>query len=245
MPEGIAATMTARDRRDLVRFLMDLGKPGSAAVTAMAHQPHAAATFPFDRAPLHPEARPNWQQPVNRERIYDYYAKEAEYFRKQSPLPMLLPPYPGLDGGSHGHWGNQNEQSWADPRWNDTELGSVLSGVFRGAGVVVPKGVCVRLGDHGELSACFNPETLCYEALWSGGFVKFSATRHGFMDGLILSGTPLSRPPGSRPTQPFVYHGFFRHGKRVVFAYRIGGEERLDSAWVEDGKFAAGRSRHR
>ncbi len=238
MPEGIAATMTARDRRDLVRFLMDLGKPGSAAVTAMAHQPHAAATFPFDRAPLHPEARPNWQQPVNRERIYDYYAKEAEYFRKQSPLPMLLPPYPGLDGGSHGHWGNQNEQSWADPRWNDTELGSVLSGVFRGAGVVVPKGVCVRLGDHGELSACFNPETLCYEALWSGGFVKFSATRHGFMDGLILSGTPLSRPPGSRPTQPFVYHGFFRHGKRVVFAYRIGGEERLDSAWVEDGKFA-------
>ena len=26
-----------------------------------------------------------------------------------------------------------------------------------------------------------NPETLCYEALWRGGFLKFSAVRHGFL----------------------------------------------------------------
>ena len=31
MPEGIAATMSPQERRDLVRFLMDLGKPGNAA----------------------------------------------------------------------------------------------------------------------------------------------------------------------------------------------------------------------
>ena len=30
----------------------------------------------------------------------------------------------------------------------------------------MPKAVCVRLGDRGELAACFNPETLCYEAVW-------------------------------------------------------------------------------
>ena len=138
---------------------------------------------------------------MNRERIYDYYAKEAEYFRKQSPVPLLLPPFPGLDGGSHGHWGNQNEKSWADPRWNETALGTVLCGVFRGAGVTVPKGVCVRLGDRNEMSACFNPETLSYEALWRDGFVKFSATRHGFVDGLIMSGTATVRgrkAPGPR-----------------------------------------------
>ena len=162
---------------------------------------------------------------MNRERIYDFYAKEAEYFRKQSPVPLLLPPYPGLDGGSHGHWGNQNEESWADARWNNTALGSVLCGVFRGAGVTVPKGICVRLGDHGELSACFNPETLSYEALWRGGFVKFSATRHGFVDGLIMNGTPLPRPQGTKPEKPFVYRGFYRHGPRVIFAYRIGSED--------------------
>ncbi len=106
-----------------------------------------------------------------------------------------------------------------------------------GAGVTVPKGVCVRLGDRGELSVCFNPQTLCYEAVWSGGFVKFSATRHGFMDGLILDGTPMPRPEGHKPDKPFVYHGFYRHGKRVVFAYRIGDQELLDAPWVENGRF--------
>ena len=33
------------------------------------------------------------------------------------------------------------------------------------------RGVCVRLGDHGEMAACFNPDTLQIEALWTGGFV--------------------------------------------------------------------------
>ena len=151
--------------------------------------------------PLDPEQWPSWQLPVNRERIYDFYAKEAEYFSKQPSVPPLLPPFPGLDGGGHGHWGNQNEDTWADGRWNQTDLGTVLCGIFRGAGVTVPKGVCVRLGDRGELAACFNPETLCYEALWSGGFVKFSAVRHGLMDGLIMDGTPLPQAGGQETRQ--------------------------------------------
>ncbi len=38
--------------------------------------------------------------------------------------------------------------------------------------------------------------------------------------------------------QPFNYHGFYRHGNRVVFAYRIGDVEYLDSPWVtDDGQF--------
>ena len=114
---------------------MDLGKAGQCGRRHwLDHTPHAPATFPFDRRPLQPERWPNWQTPVNRERIYDFYAKEAEYFRTQATVPLLLPPFPGLDGGSHGHWGNQNEDTWADGRWNQTELGSVLCGVFRGAG---------------------------------------------------------------------------------------------------------------
>ena len=43
----------------------------------------------------------------------------------------------GLDGGAQGHWGNQNEDVWADGRWNQTELGSLLCGVFRGGGATV------------------------------------------------------------------------------------------------------------
>ncbi len=237
MPDGLAAAMSEEQRRDLVRFLLELGGSHHEGRTALAMHAHAPAKFTFDRAPVHPEQWPGWQLPVNRERLYDFYAKEAEYFLKQPSVPMLLPTYPGLDGGSHGHWGNQSEQSWADDRWKATDLGTVLCGVFRGAGVTVPKGVCVRLGDDGELAACFNPETLCYEALWRGGFVTFSATRHGIMDGLLLAGTPLPRPEGTRPDKPFVYRGFYRHGKRVIFAYRIGDQELLDAPWVENGRF--------
>jgi putative heme-binding domain-containing protein len=237
MPEGLTEAMSPAERRDLVRFLLDLGRPGGLGAETLLRHAHAPAEFAFGREPLRPELWPNRQHPVNRDRIYDYYAKEAEYFVKQPATPLLLPQFPGLDGGQEGHWGNQNERVWADGRWNKTDLGTMLSGVFRGAGVTVPKGVCVRLGDRGELAVCFNPETLCYEALWRGGFVKFSATRHGFMDGLILDGEPLPRPEGKKPDKPFVYRGFYRHGKRVIFAYRIGDVDMLDAPWVEDGKF--------
>jgi putative heme-binding domain-containing protein len=234
MPDGLAAAMTPDQRRDLVRFLLELGRTRGLETAAHAHLP---ATFAYDRAPLDPDQWPSWQKPVNRDRLYDYYAKEAAYFRTQQPIPPLLPDFPGLDGGKQGHWGNQNEQSWTDDRWNQADLGSVMCGVFRGAGVTVPRAVCVRLGEKGELAACFNPETLCYEALWQDGFVKFSPVRHGFMNGLALQGKPLERPAGKKPDQPFVYHGYYRHGQRVIFSYRLGDVEMLDSPWVEAGKF--------
>src|SRR5262249_7815449 len=148
-----------------------------------------------------------------------------------------------------GHWGNQNEEVWKDDRWNQTDLGTLLSGVFHlpawaaatsgraqvgsllsGAlqgpsGLAVPKAVCVRLGDRGELAACFNPETLMYEAVWRGGFISFSPIRHGFLDGLRPAGQVLPWPQQQKPAQPFVYHGFYRLGPRVVFAYRLGDVE--------------------
>jgi azurin len=238
MPEGLTAAMTPAERRDLLRFLLELGRPDRTAVRELMRHSHVPAEFAYDRAPLRPEVHPSWQHPVNRERLYDFYSKEAAYFVKQQDVPALLPAFPGLDGGRLGHWGNQNEDVWADGRWNATDLGTVLSGVFRGAGIVVPKAVCVRLGDRGEMSVCFNPETLSYEALWSGGFVRFSPTRHGFMEGLLLEGTPLPKPEATPIKGSFVYRGFYRHGKRVIFAYKIGDVEMLDAPWVEDGKFS-------
>ncbi|WP_197533582.1 DUF6797 domain-containing protein [Symmachiella dynata] len=242
MPDGLTAAMTRQQQVDLIRFLTDLGRSDAAKPEALhmllghAHM-HTPAPFEYDRAPLHPQDWPSWQQPVNRDRIYDFYAKQAAHFRKQKPTPPLLPDFPGLDGGELGHWGNQSETTWSDGRWNETRLGSVQSGVFHGGGVNVPRAVCMQLGDDNELSACFNPETLSYDAVWSGGFVKFSSVRHGFMHGLIMDGQPVKHEKSAKPDQPFVYHGFYRHGRRVVFAYRIGDVEYLDAPWVEDGKF--------
>jgi putative heme-binding domain-containing protein len=242
MPDGLAEAMSQQEQLDLIRFLSELGRDGSvspsvvASVLAHAHS-HAPAEFAFDRNPLHPEHWPSWRHKVNRDRIYDFYTKQAEHFRKQDPTPRLLAEFPGLDGGKLGHWGNQDEQSWASDRWNDVQLGSVQCGVFRGAGVTVARSVCLQLGEQGELSACFNPDTLTYDAVWSGGFVKFSSVRHGFIHGLLIDGKAQTRPPGGKPKEPFVYHGFYRHGLRVIFAYRIGDTEYLDAPWVDKGTF--------
>lgn len=252
MPVGLLSAMTREQQRDLLRFLGELGREGATlpreieAVLAQS-QSHRPATFPFDRVPLCPQDWPNAGEAINRDRLYDFYTKQAEYFRAQSSRPPLLSQFPGLDGGAFGHWGNQSEPDWADPRWNATQLGSVQCGVFRGEGKTIPRGVCVRLGDRGELSACFNPETLTYDAVWSGGFVRFSPVRHGFVDGLLMDGVAHPRPDAKSPTQPFIYRGYYRHGARVVFAYRIGETEYLDAPWVENGQFTrevAPASRH-
>ncbi|WZO97684.1 plastocyanin/azurin family copper-binding protein [Isosphaeraceae bacterium EP7] len=237
MPDGLVAALPPDQRRDLIRFLLDQGKANDPRVAAMMKHGHGPAEFPYERAPIHPELRPDSTLPVNRGRLYDFYSKQAEFFAQQADRPPLLASFPGLDGGKDGHWGNQNEEAWKDGRWNDADLGRVLSGVFYGAdGLTVPKGICVRLGEKGELAACFNPETLTYDSTWSGGFVKFSPTRHGFLGGLTLDGKSLSMPRGEKPQGPFTYRGFYRHGDRVLFSYKLGETEYLDAPWAEGGE---------
>jgi putative heme-binding domain-containing protein len=229
MPEGLTAAMTAEQRRDLVRYLLELGK------TKGLESLHEPARFVYSREPLRPEDWPNRKHYVNRDRVYDFYTREAVHFRGQNPL--LLPEWPGLDGGSYGHWGNQNDDVWRDDRWNQSDLGSLQCGVFRAGSLTIPRGVCVRLGEHGELAACFNPDTLQIVALWQGGFVRYTDHRFGFMDGIRPVGRMLPTPSKTPVTQPFVYRGFYRHGRRTIFAYRLGGVEMLDAPWVENGKF--------
>jgi putative heme-binding domain-containing protein len=254
MPDNLVATMSQSQLRDLLQFLISLGKPDGiplAEVESVIEHTHAhlhgAVAFEFDRKPLHPDDSPNWQANVNRDRIYDFYAKEAEHFRSLGEsgqqVPSLLMEYPGLDGGTLGHWGNQDETTWASNAWNDIKLGSVQAGIFRGDGVTVSRGVCVQLGDDGELSCCFNPETLSYDAIWKGGFLNFSSVRHGFMHGVMMDGSAVPNPDrgkgpnGNKVNDPITYLGFHRIGKRVVFSYRIGETEYFDSPWVEDEKF--------
>jgi azurin len=112
--------------------------------------------------------------------------------------------------------------------------------VFHGPNGSIPKGICVRLGEHGELSTCFNPQTLRYEALWRDGFLRFSDVRHGFLDGLLPAGEALPPRADGSPAEAadsLAYHGYYRFGPRVVFAYRVGATEYLDAPWQEGGEF--------
>ncbi len=169
------------------------------------------AEFKPDLPPLNKDDNQHWQEFVNRERTFDFYGKQALQFMKQKPLPELIAPFPGMDGGQQGHWGNQNDQvTWKDGRWATSDLGSVFSGVFKGAGVTVNKGVCVRFDDK---AAVFDPERMAWRLEWSGGFIKLNDNRHGFMAGAPMDGKVISK---EEKKLPGTYRGFFRCGKEVT-----------------------------
>lgn len=233
MPKGLLAGMSGDDRLDLVRYLLELGRmPG---LESLAHRP---AKLDLPREPLVPADWPNASAHVNRDRVYDGYARQAIQVRGRTPLPLLLPPWPGLDGGSYGHWGNQNDaETWKDDRWNQTDLGSLQCWNFESGSLKVPRAVCLRLGDAGELSACFDPDSLEIAAVWRDGFLKFSDRRRGFLDAATPAGRLDEPPPPLHATATSrVYRGFHRHGRRVLFAYAVDGVEMLDAPWVEDGR---------
>src|SRR6185503_14705636 len=95
MPDGLTSAMTVDERRDLIRFLHELGRtPG---LESEVRPEGSIADFNYTRAPLDPAAWSLWQEPANRDRIYDFYAKEALYFREHAPNAHLLPAFPGLD----------------------------------------------------------------------------------------------------------------------------------------------------
>lgn len=211
-----------RLRMDNTLGLWDFNAIGMADTAVKAPDP---APFTPDLAPLNKSDNEHWQEFVNRERVVDYYGKEALHFGKEKTLPALIPAFPGLDGGRQGHWGNQNDQeTWKDGRFAASDHGSVFSTVFKGAGLTIPKGVCVRFDDK---AAVFDPVTLSFPLVWSGGFVKLNDNRHGFMGGGQLEGTVVSK---SDLRQKGEYHGFYRHGKEVIFSYSIEGKEHLVTA---------------
>ncbi|QDT35697.1 plastocyanin/azurin family copper-binding protein [Stratiformator vulcanicus] len=243
MPAALAKAMSRRQQVDLIRFLSELGRGEDGTVTDGVPPEidsllarlgsHAPADFPLSKAPLEPAHWPNASHRVNRDRIYDFYTKQAEHFRRSGPPPMLLKAYPGLDGADTGHWGNQTESTWRDDRWNKMRLGSVQAGVLNLDGRRIARAICLRLGDH---AVCFNPDTHTYEAFWKGGFVSYSSTRRGFLGGMKVDGKLLSLPAFKPRPQPVEYLGFHRAGNEVAFHFRAEGSEYLEIPRVVAGK---------
>ncbi len=211
----------------------ELKKAGSGGAKprpkAGAATPAAPPATSLDRKPLEPNANPYWQQPINRDRIYDFYAKQA---RARS---ANLAAFPGLDGGNQGHWGNQNDETtWTDGRVRGMDHGSMVSGVFRGAGKTIPRAVSVRLGKG--FNAVFDPDSLRFVAAWKGNLANWSDVRHGFLHGIPMGGRPVKLERLPAPGQDAEYLGLYRNGDRVVFGYREDGKLGFRSAEARDGK---------
>jgi Copper binding proteins, plastocyanin/azurin family len=173
--------------------------------------------------PLDPGSQPHHGHPVNRERNFNFYAKQAVSWHREHR--DTLPPFPGLDGGGHGHWGNQNEETWRSDAWNRMDIGTRMAGVLRPPeGERVAKAVCVHLEEDGGWSACYDPQKAAWMAVWRGGFVGFSEMRFGLLQGIQPRGATIDHPllhlrapAGAR------YLGFHRHGKRTIFRHAVAG----------------------
>ena len=90
----------------------------------------------------HPYADPNASregyelagETVNEARVYDFYQRQADYYMDNPDLtPKIIPAYPGLDAGLHGHWGKHNQNGHNDGRWNDGDTGEHFAHVVKGA----------------------------------------------------------------------------------------------------------------
>ncbi|MFK5924981.1 MAG: heme-binding domain-containing protein [Verrucomicrobiota bacterium] len=189
----------------------------------------------FNRKPLEPQANPYWKESINRDRIYDFYAKQALHYGS-SKAPSILPPFPGLDGGIDGHWGNQNDQdTWKDGRIRKMDHGSAISGVFRGAGKTIARAVSVDLGN--AVNAVFDQDSLRFELAWKGALVKWSDVRRGLMHGIPMGGEEqVAMVHIASPAADAVYLGMYRVGKQVVFSYRENGQVKYRTASVVNGK---------
>ncbi len=242
MPAAMMSQMTNQQQLDLIAFLLELKRTSSISdvqfqAAKQAHS-HGAASFPITKDPIEARNWPNHSAVVNRDRIYDFYTKQAEFFRGR-PTPVLLSQFPGLDGGNQGHWGNQNEKTWEDGRWNQTVLGSMQAGVLRYGKETVTRAVCLQLGQPNELSCCFDIDSLSYRFAWRKGFVTFSNFRHGFIDGMKPSGEMTEVPKELGQAKTGQYLGLLRIGSRVVFEYMIDGQKIWDAPSIEDGKLAS------
>jgi azurin len=219
-----------RLRMDNTLALWSFDDLGTAAPAVKAPDP---APFTPGLPPLNKDDNQHWQEFVNRERAFDYYGKQALKFMNQT-LPELIPAFPGMDGGQQGHWGNQNDQvTWKDGRFAASDLGSVFSTVFKGAGGTVPKGVCVRSGNK---SGCFDPILCEFVVGWMNGFIRLNDNRHGFMGGGQLDGKVLGTiTKGDFPARDYL--GFYRYGQEVIFCYSQDGRKFLSTIEAQGQEF--------
>lgn len=244
MPGGLFETLPLGPQADLLRFLMGLGTDpidlANLEAQIRSATTHEPAKFTWTTPPIVPEHYPNHTELVNRDRVYDWYTKQALHFAAMKTRPAWVEPFPGLDGGKFGHWGNQKEDTWKGDEWNHVDLGSMQSNVLVGEPKAVSRAVAIRIEGKEQLSACFNTDTLGYEAVWSGGFVRFTDVRHGYIDGFRIEGTKQELGDWSRSFRQIVpgaeqarYRGMYRSGAEVVFAVEHDSKMYLDHLGID------------
>lgn len=178
--------------------------------------------------------------PFPQNRVRDFYARQARQFlASDKPLPDLLPEFPGLDGGTSGHWGQNPEADNFDHALNDVDLGGLLSQVVNHFGKRTLRAVVVRVPGEEPITALFDASRLTFSDVWRGDMVKWDSRRYGINSGVAPAGDQLMDLSDSEwqlpPRVGTKYLGFYRSGEQVVFAYQIGTARIYDRIYQDNG----------
>ncbi len=215
-------------------------------------------THPYADPSKSRENHPFSDKTINEARLYDFYARQADYYmrhpQKLEQARPVLPAYPGLDAGNHGHWGKHNQNNHSDGRVNQTEFGGLQLRDLGGDHKIYNKATrfhVLSLGKKRRLSAVFSPTAFGLTGAWTDATLRIDGHRWGTTHPVKLKGQPLwthaddTAKPHWRQvkkdgtTQPIPagrrrYHGAYRHGRRTIFHYELNGVKVLDAPWTID-----------
>jgi azurin len=185
--------------------------------------------------PVIEESKENLPPSFPHNRLRDFYRKQAKQFidSEDRNYSRMLNPFPGLDGGGWGHWGQNPESDNTDTRLNEVDFGGILMQATNHAEGWANKGVSVQAGNY---SAVFDPEKFCFVDVWKGGLPKWGSRRYGITSGVKAKGKKVKGFTAGKWTLPekmeTKYLGFYKAKGRTVFGYRIGKTEIYE--WIEE-----------
>jgi hypothetical protein len=167
------------------------------------------------------------KHPNNAYQLYDFYARQAQYYLNgtEAAKPLLLP-YPGLEGGRRGHWGYTNERdSTAYHRETGPEF-TVLTARHNGlhyikSGTAEHPALCVFNGYTPRLDKVLTAGRLAE----TGHPFTYKIDRFGI--GLAAHGTATLRGPSREWAGPLSLRGYYLNQDQVIYRYTLG-ESRPD-----------------
>ncbi|MEY4692289.1 MAG: hypothetical protein RIT19_2614 [Verrucomicrobiota bacterium] len=120
--------------------------------------------------------------------------------------------------------GVQAEKDWVDNRWQRTDIGPFLASSVRlpdGSSVV--RGLTVRVGP--EASVLYDLAQGSVRAVWTGGFLKFDATRFGLIGTPVPDGRMAWTSDPQRPEKALVPRFLGQHvtPAGLVLDWQVGG----------------------
>ena len=203
--------------------------------------PNVAAPeiYPYSDPASNRESHRYADHSINEFRLYDFYARQADYYLENGNVPEIIPAYPGMEAGINGHWGRYNDFDLFSDIWSRMDNGPIVSWVIRQQGTPILKAVNLKLGEDQNIYATFDQQSLGYRMVWKDSFLQYPQVRWGMMGLVQPDGAPFLNSwdtswskstdwKENYETSEAEYHGFYRHGQNAVFSYHVYGTEIRD-----------------